>query len=206
MFSGYYINLDSRLDRKLNFEDLQTKNSFFNKVERFSAYRHKNGSIGCGLSHIEVLKNCLEKDEPAFLVCEDDLTILNEERFRNMSKNLVLEDDWDVITLTPRGDKVVGDELPGEFVRIQNNQTTTAYIIKKRMVPILIANLEEAIHGLSQGGDPNIYSIDQYWKRLQIEYKFYYYKHIYAGQLVGYSDVEKRMVDYNDRFLMQPHY
>jgi len=205
MFSGYYINLDSRPDRNNHFENLKNKYSFLNNVERFSACTHETGSIGCGLSHIEVLKKCLEKDEPAFLICEDDLTILNEEHFINMTKNLVLDSDWDIITLTPRGEKVLNDELPGEFIRIQNNQTTTGYIIKKHMIPILIANLEEAIQGLSQRGDPNKYSIDQYWKRLQVEYKFYYYKYIYAGQLVGYSDIEERMVDYNQRFLMQPN-
>ena len=206
MFSGYYINLDSRPDRNNHFENLKNKYSFLNNVERFSACTHEKGSIGCGLSHIEVLKKCLEKDEPAFLICEDDLTFLNEEHFINMSKNLVLDSDWDIITLTPRGEKVLNDELPGEFIRIQNNQTTTGYIIKKHMIPILIANLEEAIQGLSQRGDPNKYSIDQYWKRLQVEYKFYYYKYIYAGQLVGYSDIEERMVDYNQRFLLQPNY
>ena len=206
MFSGYYINLDSRPDRNNHFENLKNKYSFLNNVERFSACTHENGSIGCGLSHIDVLKKCLEKDEPAFLICEDDLTILNEEHFINMSKNLVLDSDWDIITLTPRGEKVLGDELPGEFIRIQNNQTTTGYIIKKHMIPILIANLENAIQGLSQRGDPNKYSIDQYWKRLQVKYKFYYYKYIYAGQLVGYSDIEQRMVDYNQRFLLQPNY
>jgi hypothetical protein len=34
-------------------------------------------------------------------------------------------------------------------------------------------------------------------------YPFYYYKDIFAGQLIGWSNIEKRYVDYNDRFIKQ---
>ena len=33
-----------------------------------------------------------------------------------------------------------------------------------------------------------------------------YYKHIFAGQLPGHSDIEQRYVDYNRRFIEQPNY
>ena len=53
------------------------------------------------------------------------------------------------------------------------------------------------------GVEKDISAHDQYWKRLQTEYPFYYYSEIFAGQLVGWSNIEKRMVDYNDRFINQ---
>lgn len=200
---GYYINLDKRPDRKTNFEEIKQKYPLFQNVERMTAYEHSNGGYGCGMSHIIALKKCLESDDDVFLICEDDLLIMDENNLNRMTDDLNLKDDWDIITLTPRGDIMPGQEIRDLFLRINNNQTTTAYFIKKHMVSILIANLEEAIAGLNKGGNPNIYCIDQYWKRLQNQYKFYYYKDVFAGQLVGFSDIENRFVDYNDRFIKQ---
>lgn len=47
------------------------------------------------------------------------------------------------------------------------------------------------------------YAIDQYWKRLQDKYSFYYYKNIYDGQLVGFSTIKNKNINYNHRFLNQ---
>ena len=97
--------------------------------------------------------------------------------------------------------------MPGlpyhNFCRIHNNQTATAYIIKKTFVPVLISNFKESVIGLVKGGNPNTYAIDQWWKQLQNQYIFCYYKDIYAGQLVGYSSIENKHVNYNERFLRQ---
>jgi hypothetical protein len=95
-------------------------------------------------------------------------------------------------------------DLPNHnFYRIHNNQTTTAYIIKKTFIPILITNFKQSIIGLVKGGNPNTYAIDQWWKQLQHQHTFYYYKDIYAGQLVGYSNIENKNINYNDRFIRQ---
>jgi hypothetical protein len=134
------------------------------------------------------------------------LTILNKDHLSSFISSLNLDDDWDLITLTPRGNTMKGQNLPNDFLRIYNNQTTTGYIIKKPFIPILIKNLQNAINGLENGGDLVTYSIDQYWKRLQTKHNFYYFKHIFAGQLPGYSDIEKRDVDYNKRFTEQNNY
>jgi hypothetical protein len=111
-------------------------------------------------------------------------------------------DVWDVIVLTPRGNTVKDNTIPN-FKRIVNNQTTTGYIIKTRMLPILINILNESKQLQIKGVHKDISSIDQYWKQMQLHYSFYYYKNIFAGQLVGYSNIEKRYVDYNDRFIKQ---
>ena len=39
------------------------------------------------------------------------------------------------------------------------------------------------------GDSSTIYAIDQIWKLLQNDNTFLYYKHIFAGQLPGYSDI-----------------
>ena len=204
MLKGFYINLDERVDRMKHFENLKVKYDFFKNVKRLSAIKNSNGAIGCGVSHVEALTKLLGYDDDYFMVCEDDLCILNDDNFNNFVKdfNNIKDEKWDIIVITPSGDKIPC--LPHDnFYRIHNNQTTTAYIIKKTFIPVLISNFKESVIGLVKGGNPNTYAIDQWWKQLQNQYIFCYYKDIYAGQLVGYSSIENKHVNYNERFLRQ---
>jgi hypothetical protein len=204
---GYYINLDERVDRMKHFENLKLTYDFFTNIKRLSAIKNSNGAIGCGMSHIEALTKlleCADDSDDYFMVCEDDLCILHDDNYNNFVKdfNTIKDKPWDIIVITPSGDKMPG--LPyHNFYRIHNNQTATAYIIKKTFVPVLISNFKQSVNGLVKGGHPNTYAIDQWWKQLQHQYIFCYYKDIYAGQLVGYSNIENRNINYNERFLRQ---
>lgn len=209
---GYYINLTERVDRRNHFEKLKTKYDFLKNIERIEAIKHSNGSIGCGLSHIMALKKLKEKaiqDSLKFVcVFEDDFCILNNNNFIKFIydfKEIQDNKDWDLIVLTPRGN-TNPDESINNFKRIKNNQTATAYIIKTSMIDILITNLSEAVQGLQYNYNPNEYAIDQYWKKIQEKYKFYYYYDIFAGQLPGFSSIEKKNVNYNHRFITQQKY
>jgi GR25 family glycosyltransferase involved in LPS biosynthesis len=204
---GFYINLDERSDRMQHFENMKVKYDFFKNIERMSAIKNSDGAIGCGMSHIKALTKLLEyegDDDHYFMVCEDDLCILNNNNYDKFVNDFYNMKDkkWDIIVLTPRGDKMP-DPPHHNFYRIHNNQTATAYIIKKTFISILITSFKQSIIGLLKGGNPNTYAIDQWWKRLQDEYVFYYYKDIYAGQLAGYSNIEHKHVNYNERFLTQ---
>lgn len=90
-----------------------------------------------------------------------------------------------------------------DFYEIVNNQTATGYIIKKSFIPILLHSFKKSVEGLLKKLNPDIYAIDQYWKPLQKVHHFYYFKKVFAGQLVGYSSIEKRVVNYNHRFMIQ---
>jgi GR25 family glycosyltransferase involved in LPS biosynthesis len=205
----YYINLKHRTDRKDNIEgQMKLVDISYTRVD---AIYNKVGAIGCGLSHIKALKLAQESTDPYSIILEDDFFIFNYKKYNDFKKafnNIADNNSWDILVMTPRGDTIEGniDMFSYGFKRIHNNQTATGYIIKKEMIPILIDNLKEAINGLVKNLDPNIYAIDQYWKRLQDSYNFYYYKDIFAGQLPGYSDIEKRPVDYNERFINQDKY
>jgi hypothetical protein len=52
----FYINLESRVDRKDHFLQEVQKLTDRSKVHRINAVRDANGALGCTLSHIKTLK------------------------------------------------------------------------------------------------------------------------------------------------------
>jgi GR25 family glycosyltransferase involved in LPS biosynthesis len=209
---GYYINLDEREDRKQHFEQLKSQYDFFSNIERLSAIKNSHGGIGCGLSHIIALNKLKEraiKNNLEFVcVLEDDFCILNNNAFINFIdefNNIQNSKKWDIITLTPRGITDHSSKI-NNFKRIKKTQTTTGYIIKTAFIDTLLDNMKIAVKNLMYGNKYHIYSIDQYWKILQETNNFYYFHEIFAGQLPGYSSIEKMNVNYNHRFLVQNNY
>ena len=201
---GFYINLHQRKDRMDHIEHLKQTYPFFSNVERMNAFQHKRGDIGCGLSHIKCLKTLKKENEPYYMILEDDFQILNPVNFAEFEiqfdkiKNL----NWDVIVLTPRGNKTQNNYYE-HFHRINNHQTASGYIVKHHMLDILDDLFTNGVRQLLKNNDPNIWSIDQVWKPNQNEKVFLYYKDIFGGQVPGFSDIEKKVVDYNPRFLQQ---
>jgi glycosyl transferase, family 25 len=200
--NGYYINLDYRTDRKIHFDKNVKSNSFFKNINRFSAIKESNGYIGCSKSHIEVLEKCLDKDGEYFMICEDDLQINNNESLENFITNfnkIKNVDKWDLITLTPYYCQPHHEQdntmLQCNFIRLITSQTTTAYIIKKTFIKILLDNIKYSMNKLSNGED-NKFVIDQYWKNLFPSHNIYVFKNIFASQLSGYSDNLKEYANY----------
>ena len=206
--NGLYINLSHRIDRKTHIENLKKKYKFFQNIERFDAILNKRGDIGCALSHIHCLTQLLTQNKDYYIIMEDDFFIMNDVDFQNFEANFQLikdNDDWDVLTLTPRGDTIIKNYL-FDFNKVVNNQTATCYIVKHRFIEILLSQFKKGVLGLMNNEDPNINALDQCWKPLQEIHNFIYYTNIFAGQIQGYSDIEKKNVNYNERFIQQIHY
>jgi glycosyl transferase, family 25 len=205
---GYYINLNHRTDRKEHMEQLKHTHPFFKNIERMEAVVNKRGDIGCSLSHIKCLNELLKRNKECYLIMEDDFCILNEDNFNGFMlgfDKIKNDTNWDIITLTPRGDTIVKNYNQG-FHKIINTQTTTGYIIKHNFIKRLLEVYNKGVEQLMENGAPGLYSLDQCWKPLQLESNFIYYENIYGGQLPSYSDIEKIVVDYNKRFIEQYKY
>ena len=205
---GLYINLSNRTDRNNHMQKLKKQYKFFKDIDRFDAIYHKKYGIGCSLSHINCLKLLLEFNEDFYLIMEDDFFIFNNkvfleflEEFEKIKNN----NNWDVITLTPRGDTQQKNYI-NNFHKVMNNQTATAYIIKHNFINTLLPLLIDGNKQLLNGGDPNLFCLDQCWKPLQKNSNWIYYHIPFAGQLPNYSDIEKKYTDYNKRFLEQIYY
>ena len=211
MLSGFYINLSHRKDRKDKFEELKNNYPLFSQIKRFNAIQNVNGAFGCTMSHKNALQEIYNNiKQPYYIICEDDFFIFNKKNYEAFNKKFeeICDLSWNVITLTPRGDtlKEYTQFQDKDFFRVVNNQTMTAYIIKREFVPILIDELEKGIQNMMDGKGVETNTCDQIWKNLQHNNIFLYYKNIFAGQLPGDSDIEKREVNYNKRFVTQNRY
>lgn len=213
---GFYINLETRHDRREHFETNVKCHPIFSRIERMNAiYRNDITGVGCTLSHIESLRMIKKYDnerEPSanyYMIFEDDFLILNIENFNdfvNSFENIRNFDFWDVIVLTPSGIKQCeGNNImtSNGFSKIIKTQTATGYIFKSHMIDVLIDNLIDSYINLIDTHNYQEFALDQYWKKLQSQYDFYYYEKIFGGQLPGWSNLENRYVDYNHGFLSQ---
>jgi hypothetical protein len=154
------------------------------------------------------LLNDKNNTDDYFAIFEDDFFLLNEYNFINFITEfeVIKNENWGVITLTPRGDIVKTKVFSDNFNQIINNQTMTGYIIKKSFAKLLIHTLELGINKMLQGYSVKKYTCDQIWKQLQENHIFIYYTNIYGGQLPNWSNIENTNVDYNDRFIKQNNY
>jgi GR25 family glycosyltransferase involved in LPS biosynthesis len=74
----FYINLDIRQDRKEEMEEELKRMNL--TAERFSAIPHPppNGIVGCGKSHLQVIKIAKERGYKNVLILEDDFVFITE--------------------------------------------------------------------------------------------------------------------------------
>ena len=209
---GYYINLSKRDDRRTFFEKQRRKYRLLVNLNRFEAIENENGALGCSLSHYKLLESLYNGNnkQPYYLVCEDDFEIFNDKNYASFYKSFksIQTEDWDVITLTPRGktDKNFKKYNTRGFARIYDTQTTSGYIIKHNFIPQLMKHFKMSIDSLTNCGSVRENACDIVWKKIQTESKFIYYNKLFARQLPGYSNIENKMVDYSDRFLKQNYF
>jgi GR25 family glycosyltransferase involved in LPS biosynthesis len=200
-----YINLDHRTDRleQVNNE-FETKLNIYH-AERFPAIKNAKGAIGCALSHIKCLEIALERNYPYVFICEDDIEFLNPDFFLEAIKNFekIPPKKWNVYIVS-------GNSTPpykpfnNSCVNVFNCQTTTGYITHYAYYKTLIKNFKAGIELLMKyPNDEKFYAIDQYWKLLQTDGTWFMLFPPCVIQRVGYSDIEKRDVDYT-RLMLDP--
>ena len=187
---AFYINLDRRTDRRVQVEQEFKEKEI--EVERFSAIECIPPTIGCNLSHIEVLRLARERGYPSVMIFEDDFqfVISKEEWDAQIAR---LPESYDVVMLsynmirsTPHDDT---------FVRVQEAQTTSVYIVHSRFYNTLIATWEEGTDLFVQNPTVHwIYILDQYWKPLQPISEWFAFKNRIGIQRPSFSDLAGQFV------------
>ena len=191
----FYINLDTRPDRKTFFENQMRMVGL--KATRFNAIKNINGAIGCSLSHLHLLQHAKKYNLDHILIMEDDIMFLNPQIFiQNINNFLSKHDKFDVLL-------IAGNNM-GEYVRIDDNcvkishcQTTTGYLVKNHYYDKLIDNFKTGIKHFINTNLKLQYAIDQYWCSLQYLDNWYLLTPLTVSQKPDYSDIEKKQINYN---------
>ena len=192
---AYYINLDSRTDRKEHVEEQMSLIGI--QAERFKAIKLPNGAIGCSMSHLKLLETAKANNLPHILIVEDDIKFLNPELFKfQLNTFLSNHKGWDVVLLG-------GNNIPpykkidDTCVKITSCQTTTGYLVNGHYISILINNFRNGINKLLESPHLHImYAIDKFWFRLQRSHNWFLIIPLTVTQREDYSDIEKRTTDY----------
>ena len=182
-----YVNLDKRLDRRAEME------SEFRTLgisgERFSAIEKKPGIVGCGLSHLAVLRKARDEGWPNVMIFEDDFeSVVDASTFHSTLKTFFeTTTDWDVLMFAYSLEE--GRPYNDTFGYVTKATTTAGYIIHQRMYDSLIQVWEDAITKLEQTGHHWHYALDQAWKVLQPQSQWFHCVHRMGKQRASYSDI-----------------
>ena len=182
----FYINLDARKDRRQEIEGELVQIGI--SGERFSAIRTSPGIIGCGQSHVAVLKEGKARGYKNILIFEDDFMFLvsKEEFIQLFQKALEEVPDFDVILL---GYAINSSEpFSDTLVKVLDAQTTSGYIINEKFYDTLISTWDESTAKLIQTGRHWDYACDQAWKKLQPAAKWYAFSTRIGKQRPSFAD------------------
>jgi glycosyl transferase family 25 len=192
---AFYINLDSRPDRKQHVE--RQLGIIGINAQRFKAIKLQNGALGCSMSHLKLIETAKENNWPHILVVEDDILFTNPSLFvQQCNKFLSTHKEFDVALIS--GNNVPPyREIDDTCVQVTKCQTTTGYLVQNHYFDTLIQNYKMGIQNLMREPENHrIYAIDKFWFNLQAIHTWYLIIPLTVTQREDYSDIEKRPTNY----------
>lgn len=215
-----YINLNKRVDRKKNllmqFEKINVSN-----FERFEAIETAFGGLGCCSSHIKILEDFYK----------ENVFEINGVKYGDVNAVLmVLEDDAEFIVSREELNKYINEFISSKaygmclgynphIVRDYNDvfwrsikvATTSCYVVKLEIIPVLIECFRKAELGLKEvnkimesnngefteevGEKYHKCAIDQVWGNIHSEYLWLLPIKKCVEQYANYSDIFKKNIN-----------
>jgi glycosyl transferase family 25 len=195
----FVINLKSQPERLEQFyRDMKDFGIQPDQIELFDAVYGEYG-IGCTASHIEILKIAKRRDYKNVLIFEDDFKFLiSKEKFDSKIKEFfnIYNLDWKVLMLSYNN---INNEIKpfNDLIGITNNtQTTSGYLANSKYFDQLINFLSDGLQKLIETHQHWNFTIDQYWKHLQKDDKWFYFLERCGKQRPFYTK-DGRYIDYN---------
>jgi glycosyl transferase family 25 len=184
-----YINLDKRIDKLEEVNNELKSYNLYDKAERFSAIYHSSGIVGCGKSHLNVLKLAKERKYKNILILEDDFYFVVSKDELEYNLRLFFENvkKFDVCMFSYHLQKTEPCEY-SFLLRVLEGQTASGYLVNENYYDTLINLYEEAIPLLESTGIHWIYANDQIWKKLQALDTWYCFRNRLGKQRDGFSD------------------
>jgi GR25 family glycosyltransferase involved in LPS biosynthesis len=203
-----YINLDHRTDRREHIES-QFQQYGIHTYERFPAWKHDIGIIGCTYSHQAVYKMAKEKGYRNILIFEDDFefTVSPIQFWTFIQTMFQSNKSWDVCLLSYHAQEIasssscpqrVTTDSNIEYRRILQASVACGYIVQNHYYDTLIELYNTGIPLLEQTGQHWHYANDQYWKQLQQQDQWYGAFPRIGKQIAGYSDNSKCYMSNDD--------
>jgi hypothetical protein len=163
----FYVNLDSRLDRRAHIEAELEKHGLTSMSERIPGVvytgeippwfggreREKRGAMGCAIAHLHVFRRAEALGLKRFLVLEDDAIFTHPEDLPDFLSEL--PDDWSLAYLN-HGRIDEPKPFTKHVERILGQLCTFAYMVDQRVLPALLQRcdplMERPRHPKSYGG------------------------------------------------------
>jgi glycosyl transferase family 25 len=201
----YYINLDHRNDRNIQFlgevENMFKGGILENRIERFPAIENSNGALGCSMSHLAIIKDAKTKGYRNIIVFEDDFMFLVsrnvfEKQLDELFKlKYTINSNFDFKAVMLGYNAINQLKFNSLLDKTTNVQTTSGYIFNSTYYDELIECWEKAIHDFKNGGPEFIHTCDQSWKKIQND-KWYLFRMRTGKQRPSFSDCSKTYCDY----------
>lgn len=196
----FYINLESRTDRKEHFLNQIKKLCIEeSKILRIDAIKDINGALGCTKSHMKALELFMEN--PLWKTCmvfEDDFTFYdtsfknNNDLIKTFFSNFT---DWGILLLASNqaGRPSIKTHMPSVEL-VKYSQTTSGYCLHKESAKEVYDIFKKSSELLEKSNSPQQHALDIYWNKLTM--KRYAFVPNMGYQYNNFSDIEKRFVAY----------
>ena len=217
----YVINLEHRTDRRSQME-AQLKRVRIDNYEIFKAIqptladvyewnpkfitpappwllegktdidKYRVGSLGCLMSHYEVIKDALSKGYENIMILEDDTEFLFDMEFKSVLRHLkphtdhVIDNEYGILYLSGNHNGGIVKKMSGNISFVQGTLTTGSYIISKKGMELMVKQINHFER-----------EIDVYYAFVfQTQLKCFCFTPHLSKQGAGFSDILQRDVSY----------
>lgn len=193
----YYINLEYRIDRKMDFLTWVEESRFpEEKIVRIDAvHTPHRGHIGCLLSHIKALETFIESSKSMCLVFEDDYVPLDIGGYwKNFEKLFESKKNFDLVMCSYNELKSEETDVPF-LQKVNQSYTSSGYLITREFAPKLLDNFKEATVNVIKIEEEtrkkcNEYCLDVHWTKLMAVSNWYCFYPKIGIQRESFSDIE----------------
>ena len=199
----FYINLESREDRKEHFLHEITKlTNDMTKIVRIDAIKNNLGALGATYSHIKAIEEFEKNPEwNSCIIFEDDFTFINDDRDINnsyLSQFFNKFPDWDYLSLSYNPNEFVFQPTDNDnYVKVMRTQTASGYCLNKKFASILKNNfIESSVLLKERGSKCHEYSLDIYWHKLQPGSNWFAIRPALGYQWANFSNIENTFTEY----------
>jgi hypothetical protein len=200
----YYINLDYRSDRKIDFLDWVEESGFSKeKVNRIEAIGVPGrGHIGAYLSHIKTLQTFINSPHNTCIIFEDDYQPLKIDTFWS-DVGLLFECGKDFDLVMCSYNELKSEATDVSFLhKVNHSYTASGFIITKKFAHVLKEFWENGVKLLIQEEDMTKtqcekYKLDVYWMELMSFSKWFCFYPRLGIQRASFSDIQRQHTAYN---------